>query len=128
MAPPAPTPAAPESTPLTLLRPLLLLFYSAIYIPPTIYGLIKTLNFQPFFNFSSFKDHWFANFWPWFGGRARENAAVKVTPLIHNNATGVCLEIGPGSGEWLFLFARAMNPSITKIYGVEPNKIGRAHV
>lgn len=42
-------------------------------------------------------------------------------PLLQNNASGVCLDIGPGSGEWLYLFARAENPAITKIYGVEPN-------
>lgn len=42
-------------------------------------------------------------------------------PLLKNAATGVCLDIGPGSGEWLYLFGKANNGSITKIYGVEPN-------
>ncbi|KAM0698632.1 hypothetical protein Q7P36_002099 [Cladosporium allicinum] len=117
MAPPPPQ----ESGPFNLLRPLLLLSYSAFYIPHTIFNLIATANIKPLTNFSSFKDHWFARFWTWFGPRSREAAAAKVTPLIQNNARGVLLDIGPGSGQWLFLFARALNPSITKIYGVEPN-------
>ena len=115
-------PPPQESGPSNLLRPLLLLSYSAFYIPHTIFTLLATLNFRPLTNFSDFKDHWFARFWTWFGSRAAENAAPKVTPLIQNNARGVLLDIGPGSGQWLFLFARALNPSITKIYGVEPNK------
>ena len=119
MAPPPPPPQ--ESGPFNLLRPLLLLSYSAFYIPHTIFNLLVTANIKPLTNFSSFKDHWFARFWTWFGPRSREAAAAKVTPLIQNNARGVLLDIGPGSGQWLFLFARALNPSITKIYGVEPN-------
>jgi hypothetical protein len=115
------SPPPQESGPLNLLRPLLLLSYSAFYIPHTLFNLVATANLKPLTNFSSFKDHWFARFWTWFGPRSREAAAAKVTPLIQNNARGVLLDIGPGSGQWLFLFARAMNPSITKIYGVEPN-------
>ena len=42
-------------------------------------------------------------------------------PLLQNHASGVCLDIGPGSGQWLYLFARASNPEIKKIYGIEPN-------
>jgi SAM-dependent methyltransferase len=116
-----PPPPPQESGPLNLLRPLLLLSYSAFYIPHTLFNLVATANLKPLTNFSSFKDHWFARFWTWFGPRSREAAAAKVTPLIQNNARGVLLDIGPGSGQWLFLFARALNPSITKIYGVEPN-------
>lgn len=42
-------------------------------------------------------------------------------PLLANNARGVILDIGPGTGQWLYLFAAAMNPDVRKIYGVEPN-------
>lgn len=114
-------PPVEQSGPLNLLRPLLLLYYSASYIPATLLGLLTTLNFHALTNPSLFKDIWFARFWTWFGARAAENAAPKVTPLIQNNASGTVLDIGPGSGQWLFLYARALNPSITKIYGVEPN-------
>jgi SAM-dependent methyltransferase len=40
-----------------------------------------------------------------------------VAPLI-DQARGIVLDIGPGSGEWLSLFNKE---KITKIYGVEPN-------
>lgn len=119
MAPP-PQPPAPAG-PLNLLRPLLLISYSAFYAIPTVVGLLLTFNLKPFFSFDAFKDEWFARFWAFFGPKSRENAEAKVMPLLQNNARGVCLDIGPGSGEWLYMFAKAKNPEITKIYGVEPN-------
>ncbi|KAK0844412.1 hypothetical protein LTR03_008106 [Friedmanniomyces endolithicus] len=110
----------PETTsqangPLNLLRPLLLLSYSAYYILPTLLALLSTLNLTPLLSLSAFKDAWFARFWAFFGPLSRESAAPN------NSARGVCLDIGPGSGQWLYLFARANNSEITKIYGVEPN-------
>ena len=111
-----------EAGPLNLLRPLLLLAYSGFYIVPTIFYSLLAFDFQPFHSFDNFKSAWFARFWAWFGPRSRENAAASVMPLLQNNARGVCLDIGPGIGEWLFLFARANNKDITKIYGVEPNR------
>jgi SAM-dependent methyltransferase len=107
--------------PLNLLRPFLLLFYSAYYIVPTMFSLITSLNFKPFFSFSDFKDEWFARFWVFFGPRSREVVAPAVMPLLQHNARGVCLDIGPGTGQWLTLYSRANNKDITKIYGVEPN-------
>ena len=47
--------------------------------------------------------------------------APAVMPLLQNHAKGVCLDIGPGSGQWLYLFGKANNPDIKKIYGIEPN-------
>ncbi|KAM0722417.1 hypothetical protein Q7P37_001858 [Cladosporium fusiforme] len=117
MSDPPPQPSGP----FTLLRPLYLLFCSGWYIPHTIVNLITSFNLQPLASFSDFKDHWFARFWTWFGPRSRNNAAAKVMPLLQNNARGVILDIGPGTGQWLYLFAQAMNPEIRKIYGVEPN-------
>ena len=108
--------------PLKLLNPLLFLAYSAYYIFPTIYDLIVSFNFKPFFSIDEFKDAWFARFWVFFGPKSRESAAPKVMPLLQNSARGVCLDIGPGTGQWLYLFARANNKDITKIYGVEPNR------
>ena len=79
------------------------------------------LQFKTFLSIDDFKDTWFARFWAFFGPKSREMAAPAVMPLLSNNARGVCLDIGPGSGQWLTLFAKANNPQITKIYGVEPN-------
>ncbi|KAK3650719.1 hypothetical protein LTR56_006124 [Elasticomyces elasticus] len=116
-----PKATAQQAGPFNLLRPLLLLSYSAYYIIPTLIALILSLNLKPLLNFSDFKDAWFARFWTFFGPLSREHAAPKVMPLLQNSARGVCLDIGPGSGQWLYLFARANNSAITKIYGVEPN-------
>lgn len=113
----SPTPPGP----LNLFNPLWIIAYSTYYIIPTIFSLLVNLQLATFFSIEAFKEAWFAKFWAFFGPRSRENAAPKVMPLLQNNASGVCLDIGPGSGQWLYLFARADNPKITKIYGVEPN-------
>lgn len=110
-----------EPGPLNLLRPLLLLSYSAFYIIPTIYESIIHFNFKPFRSFDDFKDAWFARFWSFFGPKSTEFAAPNVMPLLKHAAQGVCLDIGPGNGQWLHLFGKANNSAITKIYGVEPN-------
>ncbi|KAF1819802.1 S-adenosyl-L-methionine-dependent methyltransferase [Dissoconium aciculare CBS 342.82] len=113
--------STPQAGPLNLLRPLLLLYWSSTYIPITVWQLLLSFDFGPLFNFSLFKEAWFARFWGFLGPRSRELSAPIVVPLISNNATGICLDIGPGIGEWLYLFAKGTNPRITKIYGVEPN-------
>lgn len=110
-----------EPGPLNLLGPLIILSYSAYYIPHTILNLLLSLDFHSLTHFGDFKDHWFARFWTFFGPRSRKFGEPKVLPLLSNNARGVCLDIGPGSGQWLYLFAKAKNPTVTKIYGVEPN-------
>lgn len=110
-----------EAGPMNLLRPLMLLMFSAYYIIPTIIESILAFNFMPFRSWENFKDAWFARFWAFFGPRSRDGAAPAVMPLLQNAARGVCLDIGPGTGQWLYLFAKANNKDITKIYGVEPN-------
>ncbi|KAK4553951.1 hypothetical protein LTR86_009127 [Recurvomyces mirabilis] len=49
--------------PINLLRPLLLLCYSAYYIPITIYTLVTTGDIKSLSSFSDFKEAWFAHFW-----------------------------------------------------------------
>ena len=111
----------PEKGPSNLLRPLLLMSYGAFYLIPTIFSLVVNLKFSTFLSPDDFKDEWFARFWAFFGPKSREVSEPYVIPLVKNHAHGVCLDIGPGSGQWVSLFAKADNPSITKIYGVEPN-------
>lgn len=115
-----PPPASP-SGPFNLLRPLLLLFYSACYIVPTTLHLIVHGQLSALLSPARFKEHWFARFWAFFGPRSRDFADPDVLPLLRQNARGVCLDIGPGTGQWLSVFARADNSDITKILGVEPN-------
>lgn len=106
---------------LNLLRPLVLISLSAYYLIPTVWDLLTSLQISTFFSLHDFQHAWFSRFWVYFGPRSRDNAEAKVKPLLANNAAGVCLDIGPGSGQWLYLFARSLNPTVTKIYGVEPN-------
>lgn len=110
-----------QNGPMNLFRPFILMGYSFYYLVDTVIHLIFTFNFSPFLSVEDFKDEWFARFWGWFGPRSRENAAPSVMPLLEKSARGVCLDIGPGTGQWLYLFQRADNPDITKIYGIEPN-------
>lgn len=113
-----------ESGPFNLLRPLLLLFYSAIYLIPTITSLLLSHNFSVLLSPSRLQTAWFARFWSFFGPRSRDNAAASVVPLLQHSARGVCLDLGPGNGQWVHLFARAVKGAtmpITRIYGVEPN-------
>ncbi|KAK6005130.1 hypothetical protein QM012_007909 [Aureobasidium pullulans] len=104
---------------LTLLRPLLLLSYSASYIPITIFRLLLSSPFK-LLSWSSFQHAWFGNFWSWFGGVSRQNANPVVSPLVRANVSGIVLDIGPGSGEWVNLYAATAN-KVSKVYGVEPN-------
>jgi ubiquinone/menaquinone biosynthesis C-methylase UbiE len=102
-----------------LLTPLLDMVFSASYIPITIFRLLTTSP-SKLLSWSSFQKAWFSNFWAWFGNMMRTNAATVVAPLIRSHASGVVLEIGPGCGEWVYLYANTAN-KVTKIYGVEPN-------
>lgn len=111
-----------EQGPSNLLRPLLLLSFCAFYLIPTVFDLLVTFQWRTFLSPDEFKDAWFARFWSFFGPKSRMVAEPVVLPLIQNAASGVCLDIGPGSGQWLDLFAKSKNPSITKIYGIEPNR------
>ena len=117
----APKQTSAQNGPFNLLRPLLLMSYSAYYLPITIISLIANFKFKTFLSVDEFKDAWFAKFWVFFGPLSRDVSAPAVMPLLQNHAQGVCLDIGPGTGQWLYLFQRANNPAITKIYGIEPN-------
>lgn len=108
---------------MVLLRPLILISMSAFFIPHTVFNLVTSLQFQPFTSLSSFKDHWFARFWVFFGPLSQEAIAPLVGPLV-SQATGTILDIGPGQGHHLRHYANSPNRSkITKIYAVEINKM-----
>ena len=100
-----------------LIDPLHFMSLSALYLPGTILTLILSLNFSALLSPSKFKDVWFARFWADYGPGTRENASNNAKPLIEQ-AYGVVLEVGPGSGEWVGLYDKE---KVTRIYGVEPN-------
>ncbi|KAF2863110.1 S-adenosyl-L-methionine-dependent methyltransferase [Piedraia hortae CBS 480.64] len=103
---------------LRLLRPVLLLFIAAAYLVPAV---ITSLRSRKVKSLADFQDAWFACFWGGFmGPKSVEMAGPTVRRLLGEvNVQGVCLDIGPGNGQWLHLYTRA---NVTKIYGVEPNR------
>lgn len=107
--------------PKKLLRPIIFIGLSAWYIPITIYNLLITFQFSKLTSWSAFQKAWFGTFWTYFGPGAREVGVPAVVPLLQN-AYGVVLDIGPGSGEWISCFSASENKNgIRKIFGVEPN-------
>ena len=86
-----------------LTGPLHLMFLSAMYLPETVFSLLRTRQFSTIVSPSSFRHAWFARFWSVYGPLMREDAVPKLAPMI-GLARGVVLDIGPGSGEWIGLF------------------------
>ena len=103
---------------LRLLTPLQLIALSAAFIPLTVASLAFTLQFDKLTSYSAFQHAWFGRFWSWFGPSSTDHGKASVEPLL-TAAEGIVLDIGPGNGQWLYLFGK--NSKITRIYGVEPN-------
>lgn len=113
------TPPPPELHGVTtLFGPLRLLWLSASFIPVTILNLCTSRQFSKLTTWQGFQHAWFGTFWTWFGPLSREHGEGSVRPLL-KQAEGIVIDIGPGSGEWLHLFAD--NKDVTRILGVEPN-------
>ncbi|KAK4670582.1 uncharacterized protein QC763_213050 [Podospora pseudopauciseta] len=115
----------------SLLFPQKFILLSLTFLPRTILSQPSLL--LPW-NLPLLKSLWFTRFWSFVGPQVRENSSALVIPLlsghisrgithpspIHPPLSGTVLEIGPGSGMWLPTLSQI--PSITKIYGVEPNE------
>lgn len=121
----------------TLSFPLKFMFLSSTFLP----GTLLTSPLSDLYPLSRLKSAWFSRFWSHVGPLVRESASPSVIPLLsgrirqgrllladtsadhhHNHhppISGLTLELGPGSGQWLPLLSSF--PSITRIYGVEPN-------
>ncbi|KAF0317212.1 Methyltransferase-like protein 7B [Colletotrichum sp. SAR11_59] len=131
-----------------LIGPWIFLSYSFYYLPGTIIRLIRAGDFGRLFSLSRLRDAWFYAFWGWAGPNIRAGNSDRMVALLEGRVTGadvvkdpvhpavkgVVLEIGPGSGLWVSLFAkdkpatmaaggvrRRVADGVTKVYGVEPN-------
>lgn len=110
------------------------MFKSLTYLPPTIISLLVTGQISTILSPSRLQSAWFGSFWSAASPGVRETGEVRVIPLLEGRVKqgkvlsessdkGLCgtvLEVGPGTGNWVSLFANTHLP-ITKIYGVEPN-------
>lgn len=129
-----------------LLDPWLFLLYSLAHIPLTIVHLVRTNTLlTTLLHPSRFQSAWFSTFWATAGPGIRDMAEERVIPLLEGSVVdgqvvqfdgadgqqqqrgvyGTVLEVGPGTGMWVPLFAKLHFSSdrarITRIYGVEPN-------
>lgn len=134
----------------SLLEPWQFMLTSCSYLPSTISRLHSTNGFSSLFAWDKLQSAWFSTFWAWAGPRIREGNGPRITALLEGRVTGaqvvdsvvgepisgVVLDIGPGLGYWVDLYARAdvsiqssegarrrdgKGEGITKVYGVEPN-------
>jgi SAM-dependent methyltransferase len=130
----------------SLIRPWQFMFISLLYLPGTIWKFLKAGDVLSIFMWSRLQHSWFSAFWGWAGPRIRESNGPRITALLDGRVTnarvvnesatppvsGIVLDIGPGAGYWVDLYARteslkgspsrASDAGITKIYGLEPNR------
>jgi SAM-dependent methyltransferase len=136
---------------LGLLEPWQFMLVACSYIPSTISHLYATSSLASLLSWDAFQGAWFSKFWSWAGPRIREGNGPRITALLEGRVTGaqvvdevigepisgVVLDIGPGLGYWVDLYAQTAVPlinedgpvrrrdgkdkGITKVYGVEPN-------
>lgn len=134
-----------------LLEPWQFMLVACSYIPSTISHLNASSSLSSLLSWDAFQGAWFSKFWTWAGPRIREGNGPRITALLEGRVTGaevvdevvgepisgIVLDIGPGLGYWVDLYARTDVPldndegsmrkrdgkgkGITKVYGVEPN-------
>jgi hypothetical protein len=95
-----------------LVHPLQLMLLSASYLPGTLFSLLQSRQFTTVLSLSSLKYAWFARFWSAYGPLMKEGSGPRVAPLI-GLASGVVIDVGPGSGEWIGLFNKE---KVTKVF------------
>lgn len=121
-----------------LLGPWQFLSLTLPHLSHTIRRLLSTGDYATLFSWQRLQDAWFSRFWSWLGPQIREGNGPKITALLQGRITnaqvvdeavskpigGNVLDIGPGLGYWVDLYARTgevKEDGIEKIYGIEPN-------
>ncbi|KAH7123452.1 S-adenosyl-L-methionine-dependent methyltransferase [Dactylonectria estremocensis] len=127
-----------------LLRPWMLMGVSGWYFFTTILKLLTSGDLRTLTSWPAFHETWFASFWAHIAPGVKANAEPRVLALLEGRVRdgriyeevveqpvqGIVLEIGAGSGMWVDVFATiaerakrsgSSGPSLSKIYGVEPN-------
>ena len=103
-----------------LLVPLIVLILALLYLPITFVLLLTKSELSVLKSWTTFKQAWFARFWAFFGQASKPLFAPDVEPIL-SRAHGTVLDLGTGSGDWLYMFSTARNKNITKLLLVEPN-------
>jgi SAM-dependent methyltransferase len=103
-----------------LLVPVLVILTAILYLPITLITLITNQRTADLTSWKTFQQAWFSSFWHFFGWASRPLFAPDVEKVL-SNAHGVVVDVGSGSGDWLYLFSEERNSNISKLYLVEPN-------
>lgn len=103
-----------------LLIPVIVLILAILYLPITFALLLKNREFSLLKSWSAFRQAWFARFWAFFGQASKPLFAPDVEPIL-SRAHGTVLDLGSGSGDWLYMFSPARNKNVTKVLLLEPN-------
>ncbi|RDW79864.1 hypothetical protein BP6252_04502 [Coleophoma cylindrospora] len=101
-----------------IIDPIMFLALVGCYGIKTFFSLLIHFQFGTLFSVSKFKYVWFARFWAVYGPQLAQGPGRDRVKLLIPEVTGVVLDIGPGTGEWLELLDSS---KLTKVYGVEPN-------
>ncbi|KAF2853350.1 S-adenosyl-L-methionine-dependent methyltransferase [Plenodomus tracheiphilus IPT5] len=134
-----------------LLEPWHFMLISLSYLPATVAHLYSTAGLSSILTWQTLQSAWFSRFWAWAGPRIRDGNGPRITALLEGRVTGaqvvnevvgepingIVLDIGPGLGYWVDLYAKTDIPvqdssaatrrrgppakAITKVYGVEPS-------
>lgn len=133
-----------------LLNPWLLMIETLYQLPPTILQLFHNHTLHAaILHPSRLQSAWFGNVWTTLGPGIRNMAEPRVVPLLEGSVAngqvvaamgesgqddghgqqqqrglrGTVLEVGPGTGLWVPLFAKLhlSGRGITRVYGVEPH-------
>ncbi|KAF2157711.1 S-adenosyl-L-methionine-dependent methyltransferase [Myriangium duriaei CBS 260.36] len=102
-----------------LLDPFIWILFSLLFLPLTVLSLLSSPS--RLLSWHQVQHSWFGRFWTYMGPMVRTGAAPLVEPLLAH-AEGVVLDIGPGSGQWVYMYSPKRNRKIKRIYGVEPNR------
>ncbi|KAJ4296587.1 hypothetical protein N0V90_006634 [Kalmusia sp. IMI 367209] len=134
----------------SLLGPWQYLAIAISYLPRALARLLQDEPLQSL-SISRIQNAWFSAFWARAGTGIRQRNGPRVTALLEGRvskaqvvdttlvapAGGIVLDIGPGSGIWVDLYAKYMaregndkagSTSNLKVYGVEPNKEAHAEL
>jgi SAM-dependent methyltransferase len=132
----------------SLVGPWQYLFVTLQFLLSTFGRLLQAREFRTIVSWNRLQRAWFGAFWAVAGPRIRDRNGPRITALLNGRVTqarivdipvtpsinGIVLDIGPGMGCWVDLYAEARasrgtdTAQIDKIYGVEPSIDAHAHL
>jgi hypothetical protein len=132
----------------SLIGPWQYLFVTLQFLLSNFWRLLQAREFRTIFSWNRLQRAWFGAFWAFAGPRITNRNGPRITALLNGRVTqarivdipvippinGIVLDIGPGMGCWVDLYAEARasrgteTAQIDKIYGVEPSIDAQAHL